>query len=335
MSNETTILSDLIFNELEKETETLSHDNLSKSIVDMSLSLETRIKAIDMYYQQEGGDNTIETINKLATIYEMSGTKLLRQYLFAICEKSTIEPFLQSLAARALHAFNNQDELGYKAIDIVYPKLGMEIGTPYKIEFVKMLMQSDSYRQKSRDYFCEIINNLQLDCDYRYKIILGFEYKPVEDEKYNHEQNERILYFITEANLCFIKNKENKIRYRILAGQYLLQKCDIGNNREIIEKIILSFAEDEKLDYNTRADATDVLLQLASPEIKKIAQKIILNLGSGNKNIYENTQNVHTKSVEDSVLQALEFLQSFDLGHRGETLWHSLQVFDNCIDIFF
>lgn len=299
----------------------LTEDNLSKAIADMSLPLEIRIKAIDVYYQKEGGNNTVETINKLATMYEMSGTKLLRQYLFAICEKSMIEPFLMSLAARALRAFNEKDELGYKAIEMVYPKLGSDIGTPYKIDFVKMLMSGDNYREKAKSYFCEIIEDLNLDCEYRYKAILGLEYK---DEKLDEEKFKRMLYFIKEANLCFLKNNMNKVQYRILAGQYLLQKCDIVAERNDIESVLLGFARDEALEYNLRADSTDVLLQLGSEETKKIAQGIILQLGVGNKNVfsvYDNAQNVHTKEVEESVVQALEFLQTFQvMKYRGKTI---------------
>ena len=189
MAKKITELTEIMYNESDKNDDfSLTEENLSKSIVDMTLSLETRIKAIDMFYKKEG-NNTIETVNKLATMYEMSGTKLLRQYLFAICEKSSIDPFLMSLAARAIISFNDKDEMGYKAIDIVYPKLGSNIGTPYKIDFVKMLMNSDSYREKSNMYFCQIIDDISLDCDYRYKAILSLENKP------ENKNQEKINYF--------------------------------------------------------------------------------------------------------------------------------------------
>lgn len=320
MATRTTDLSNLFYTE-EKVEEILTDENLSKSIVDMSLSLETRIRAIDLYYQKEGGNNTVETINKLATIYEMSGTKLFRQYLFAICEKSTIEPFLKSLSARALYAYNSNDPLGYKAIDMVYPMLGADIGTPYKIDFVKMLMNSDEYKTKAKDYFCQIINDTSLNCDYRYKTILSLEYRPAEDEKFDPEKGAKMLYFIQEANICFLYNTKNKTQYRILAGQYLLQKCNIDLP---CENILLEFARDETLEYNLRADSADVLLQLGSAEAKNSAREIIVHLGVGTKNVatlYDNAQNVHSKEVEESVLQALEFLQTFELlKNKGKSI---------------
>lgn len=324
MATKTTEISSLTL-DLENDeniVELLSDENLSKSIVDLSLSLETRIKALDMYYQKEGGDNTIETLNKLSTMYEMSGTKTLRQYLFSICEKSLIEPFLKSIAARALNSYDQTDELGYVAIDMVYPQLGSDIGTPYKIDFIKMLMLSEKHTEKSKDYFCQIINDNKLDCQYRLKSILSLE--RVDEEKIDKEKQKRMLYFITQANLCFVANKENKTLYRILAGQYLLQKCELNEEKKTVEKILLDFAEDKDLEYNLRADATDVLLHLGSDESKKLAKEIILHLGVGNKNIatlYDNAQNVHTKEVEESVLQALEFLQTFQImKYKGKTI---------------
>jgi hypothetical protein len=293
-----------------KDAEILSDDNLSKSIMDFSLSLETRIKAIDAYYVKEGGNNTVETINKLAVIYEMSGTRQLRTYLYTICEKSNIEPFLKSLLVKALYSHNPKDELAFKAIDLVYPMLGADIGTPFKIEFVKMLANSSEYLEKAKNYFCAIIEDDRIDCEFRFK---------------SAQSMEENLFILTEAYLCFIKNERNKLLYRILAGQSLLQRCKLKDGREIeVERILLGIAKNESYEYNTRADATDVLLQLGTQETKAIAKEIMLRLGVGNKNIinlYDNAQNVHTKEIEESVNEALEFLQTFNiLKHNGSTI---------------
>jgi len=298
------------------ETDFLDEDNLPKAIVDLSLSLDTRILAINLYYKKEE-NNVIELLNKLGTMYELSGTRLLREYLFAICEKSTIAPFLKSVSARSLFDHDSEDDLGYKAIDLVYPLFGTDVGTPYKIEFVKILMKNDKYRQKARDHFCATINDVTIDCDYRYKAILSLEYKSEADEL-----PEKMNYFIREACLEFLMNDKNLPQYRILAGQNLLLTKDYPNIK-VVEKVLLAFAEDKNLDYNLRADSTDVLLQLGSDEIKIVAKDIIMSLGrtTGPVTLYSNAQNVHTREIEDSVKDALEFLQSFEImKHKGETI---------------
>lgn len=295
----TDITSGLI-NEVPEEEFLLDPDNLSKQIVDLSLPVKTRIEALNLYYTNER-ENAIETINKLIMMYELSGTKVLRSFLFDICDNSTIPPFLQSLCAKGLCSHDANDLLGYKAVSIVYPKLGKDVGTPYKIDFVKLLMKNSNYKAEADKYFCQIIDDTTLNCDYRYKAILGL----------GEEHSE----FTISACQVFIKNPENATNYRILACQNLL----IRKVNEIeVEKILLSFSTDENVEYNLRADATDVLLQMGSDSSKALAQKIIMVLGAGEgrkvpRTLYDNAQNVHTKEVEDSVKDALEFLQSFGI----------------------
>jgi len=283
--------------------ETIDTDNLNKFIVDLSNSLENRIKALNMFYQKEG-EGTIEIINKLIMLYELSGTSSLRKFLFAICETSLLNPLLKSIVAKGLCTHNPEDQLGYMAIDMIYPNMGNDIGTPYKVDFIKLLMMNENYKIQAKNHFCDIIDDININCEYRYKIILDLE-RP------------QYIYFIKQGLLHFLKNSKNMTLYRILASQNLLQNCEISEERSIIEDIILCFANDINLDYNLRADATDVLLQLGSDTAKDTAKIIIMNLGCVGtrkpKTIYQNAQNVHSKEIEDSIKQGLEYLQTFGL----------------------
>lgn len=293
---------------LEEDDIQIDDENLSKYIVDLSLSAEKRLEALNKYYNKFPED-TLEVINKLSMMYELSGTKILRQYLFDICEKSSIDPLLQSIACKTLHLYDEKDDIGYEAVDIVYPKLKLQVGTPYRIDFVKILMKNEKYKDKAKEYFCEIINDNNIDCNYRYKTILSLE----------KEQN--MVYFIETACFAFLQNNTNLIRLRILSSQYLLGK---KFEQELVEKFLLHCAQDEKLDVNIRADATDVLLQLGSDTTKQTAKNIIMELGSNGKRtntIYDNSQNVHHKKVEESLNEGLEFLQGFEImKYRGKPI---------------
>jgi len=131
-------------------------------------------------------------------------------------------------------------------------------------------MLHTTYKKQSLQYFCNIINNLKLDCDYRYKTVLSLENKEIPAR----------VYFIKESALLFFKNQNNRTLYRILAGQYLIQKTKIkGKELEQTELTLMGFAQDPDLDYNIRADAADVVLQLGSEENKKTAREIIMMLG--------------------------------------------------------
>ena len=120
-----------------------------------------------------------------------------------------------------------------------------------------------------------------------------------------------------ESTYEFFNNNANRTLYRILAGQYLIQKCEINDSdREHIEITVMSFAQDPYLDYNLRADAADVILSLGSNDNKILAREIIILLGRQDgtvKTIFDNAQNVHVDEIEKSVLEALEFLSSINM----------------------
>ncbi len=315
----TTELSNIIFDEenIESDESHLYIENLSKTIMDFMLPLETRIQAINLYYENEGGDNTVEFISKLSTLYEISGTSIMKKYLFAICTESNIEPLLKSFAARALWSYNNEENLAYQAINIVYPLFGPEIGTPYKIDFVKILMNNDEYEEQAVTHFSSIINDDNLDCDFRYKTILDLEHKTEKEDEEDKILKEKMLIFISKFLLIFLKNENNKTMYRLLAAQYILQNCEINKEqRDYIENCLLLIAKNTSIEYDLRADATDVLLQLASDSVKEEAQEIIMELGRNNnivRSIYDNAQNAHNLEIEASVLEGLQFLHSFNI----------------------
>jgi hypothetical protein len=106
--------------------------------------------------------------------------------------------------------------------------------------------------------------------------------------------------------------------HKILSAQYLLiNNCEYY---ESIEKEILEIALNKDSVYNIRADASDMLLRLSkSEDIKEKAKNIIYELGNNEngvarkaKTIFENAQNAHYDEIEDSVLEALEFLNGID-----------------------
>jgi len=126
-------------------------------------------------------------------------------------------------------------------------------------------------------------------------------------------------YFLFNSQMEFLFFEDNMTYYKVLAGQYLLQKFvdDMDEyEKNDTEFQLLSFAEDEELDYDRRADAADVLLTSGTEIFKKRARVVIMNLGSikGHmRTVFDNAQNVHTEEVESSVSEALEFFSMMPL----------------------
>lgn len=313
----------------------LEEDKLQDYILDLSLDQETRLEAFEKFYQKNGEDS-IEILSRLSGMYQFSGTKILQNFLYSICMHSIVSSFLKLESAKSLLSFEEATEkiypkddkelsniktesnekiiqrnnerkiLAYIALNFVCSNL-YNLSTPCKIEAVCILMQNTEYKEQSNLYFKNIILDQSISCDYRYKSILSLERKNIIDKD----------YFITNACLQFLEDIQNMTMYRILSGQYLLQKCSLSETtKNMIEKILLAFAEDTALDYNLRADAADTLLSLASDQTKIKAREIIYLLGRSEgdvKTIFDNAQNVHTTEVENSVLEILEFFSTITL----------------------
>lgn len=288
----------------------INNESIEESIIDLSLPLNVRIKSIEDFYKQFGHIETIEIVNRLSSMYQMSGTKILEKYMYELTsDECKIHTFLKLTAAKSLCYFDSKKVIGYQSLDNICKNFSfdIDISTPVKIESICLLMSHPSYKKQSRDYFCNIINDVNLDCNYRYKTILSLENKNIPDK----------FYFIKESSLEFINNPSNQTLHRILAGQLIIQKCEPTKpETKTIENILFSFATNSALEYNLRADSADVILKLGCPENKIKAKEIIMMLGRCTKGsvrtIFDNAQNVHTDDIEESITEAIEFLSSIE-----------------------
>ena len=56
-------------------------DNLPSIVMNLSKSLDKRINAFEKYYE-ERGDNAIEILRTLSSMYQMSGSKLIEHFFY-------------------------------------------------------------------------------------------------------------------------------------------------------------------------------------------------------------------------------------------------------------
>jgi ribosomal 50S subunit-recycling heat shock protein len=317
-------------NEEEVDEGYLLLDNvIEKTILDLCLPLHVRIKAIERVYEKGDVDYITGLLQRLAMLYQVSGVVIIKNYLIEICTNCKIDSMLKSVVAKSICYYNKNDEIGYKLIDQLFSTFNENVGTPYKLELIHLLLKHPDYKEKATNYLCEIVNNNKLQHDYRYKTILSMENlgKPEHLKRHeleNTELTELANYVVSRACLSFLENKENLVTYRILSAQYLLQKCKISEKTsKEIQQTLLSFSKDDSLDHGVRADATDVLLQLGNDENKEAAREHILYLGrlggkDGEKErivrtLYDNAENVHTHEFEESIKEGIEFLHSFEI----------------------
>lgn len=279
----------------------LELSQLYQNTYDLTLPEKYRLECLSCYCQNHP-EESANVINKLNSMFLYSYSKLIESYLYNICILTDIDISLRLESAKCL-SWNS--EKGFIALDILCSQFDeITLSTTLKVDAVITLMNNEKFKDKSLKYFYKIINDNNIDPLFRYKTIQSLDIKL--------EKKEDIIYFSRCSCLSFLKNEKNPIRYRILACQYLLRKCEIDASlKSYIEETLISFAKDDQLDVNVRADAVDVILQSGSDEARKIASQLIIllgTMGSISKTVFDNSQNVHHQAIEESANKILEFL---------------------------
>ena len=199
-----------------------------------------------------------------------------------------------------------------EAFDILYQMDFNGLPSLCKLEFVYYLMESENndHINKSVDLLMSIVCDKNIPVDYRYKILNSL------DKKTGVIFNNKISdYIIKSSFIRFIEDDQEESYYKCLGIQYLYRYKE---NFEItdfskMETILIDMAKDELLEYNRRADAADTLYNIGSDESKKKAKDILSYLGNINgraKTFFENSQNVHSISIEKSVLESIKSILS-------------------------
>jgi len=123
--------------------------------------------------------------------------------------------------------------------------------------------------------------------------------------------------FIYPLLLYFSECENMFTTYRIISCQNLLQNfkdnLEEDNKFMTIQQTLYSFANDSHLDYDLRADATDVLLGLGDKNYIALARDIIILLGRETHTIFNNKQNIHNIHIDESTEKILQTIFSKQL----------------------
>lgn len=318
-------------------------DMLSNISMDLSFPLERRTKAIEIYNKHFELD-VIELATKISGMYMFSRAKILEEYMYELCVKSNISNNIKIILAKSLGCHG--EDIGYIALNVLCKEFSsdhLDISTPIYIDTIKLLFKSEKYRSNAMEYFIGVINNQKIDCDYRYNTILSLEndlgdmeslISNPEDSDDNEENtrikedncktkstNEFMSESIKESMNAFFYMEENEMMYRLLSSQYLFQHYDKNNleeytniNMENLEYILINIAENTDIEYNLRADATDIVLKFGKN--KDRAQRVIMllgDIGGKAKTIFENAQNAHYDEFAKSVNDGIDFLNTIPI----------------------
>jgi uncharacterized protein (UPF0147 family) len=323
----------------------ITPENAREIALDISIGIDIRIKAIETCYIHRE-EEAIELIKKIGGMYVFSGSSVLQEYLIRICAaaisnilKADVIVSLLSFEEWYIEANGETDKQetdlynmevkkrnyqrnirSYECLN-TFCKNMTDLPTPCKLDLIYALMESSDFEDQARLYFQTIVNDLTIDCEYRYKAILCLEKRFGSNGKVSYERwkiNNRELA-LKQSMEIFSNQLGNMTVYRILAGQYLLQKLKSHlTESEInhIQSLLLDIANDTDLDINLRADAADTLLSLGSEPVVRLATAIIEELGRTTivpRTIYDNAQNVHTQEVSESIEESISKLLDYPI----------------------
>lgn len=280
------------------------NDPDSIDIFDMSIPSDVRIKVINTLHK----DVQLEYVNKLNSMYSVSGTTLIHSFITDLCgDSSTISSNLKVECAKCLCLKNIEAIENFNLLHTIL-KEHHNIPIPCRVLAIIFLTKSHTFNHKLIiSLFESIIKDYMIECDYKYKMIVSLE------EVYNLDKKKYIYPLL----MIFSKFSNMLTTYRILSCQRLLQyfKYELVDNNtySLIQNILYSFSTDEELDYNLRADSTDVLLGLGDEEHKKLAREMLTILGSRKYTIYDDQQNVHNVNIDESSNDILNVLLSHKL----------------------
>ena len=167
--------------------------------------------------------------------------------------------------------------------------------------------ENEVKKEISQECLLDIINDLTISSEIRYRIIHSFTSKSgiksiMNSVKIPVPYDEMFLYGLQHD---FFNEKANGIRERILSGQNLLQiSCTPDTTKQEICTELLSVASDHLRTENERADAADVVLRMGSNEFRVKAKEVINSLGFStvsmkNANVMDRFKTIYTNSQKD------------------------------------
>ena len=301
---------------------------IRRCAMDLFSPLDIRLQYLELFYKRDPTQFS-ELISCINGMYSFSRTVSLKAYVIGIAWSALIPIIYRIDCAK------NVNDDGYPILNqLCHDPLFAFEPTPIRVETVMYLMKIGlkeekgkekakekekekekdkemdkdenikKYRENARNFFCEIVNDVHVDCLYRFKLIQRLE---------NDFKDELFHYYADVASLRFVESHHNHLVYRVICCQYMFQKCDAPLHI-FANEFLLHIASLPDINEDIRADACDILLAYGTPENVENARMILFVLGGGERarhNIFKNSQNVHNQAVEESVEKMIEFISTF------------------------
>ena len=201
-----------------------------------------------------------------------------------------------------------------------------EIPTPVRASLIKTLIASNTHQETGLGHARSLVLSPYIHIEYRMRFILDLH--TIHTPNTPVYEMEKSVYTSWSKGVLvdFIRDHNLSSKHRNIVGSILLNTYNLSENEfgEIYE-ILYTIGTGRREDYDTRADALDILVssarRMGRMDMYERANRELHALGvtRTGKTIYDNAQNVHQKSITDNAMKVLSYLEK-KIADKGITV---------------
>lgn len=275
-----------------------------------------RIGALNKLFRldSDDGNMTLTVINH--TLSTRPGSHILDTILDSI---SQIDFSLEN-SYRLLHmlflSYPSKRESILDAMERILYTHERKIPSPIRANIIKYLIMNKTHQSRGLDQARDLVFDEDIDIGFRLRFILDLD--TIRMPNMNDFSMEKDLYmdWSKKVLLVFVKSIYLSTGHRVIVSNILLGKYSLERDEsETVLDILFGIGRSQRENYNTRADALDVVVSNARrfgyTDIYQEANAELHALGvtKSGKDIYSNAQNVHEKSIVQSALNVLTYIE--------------------------
>ncbi|AMQ10766.1 hypothetical protein [Brazilian marseillevirus] len=288
---------------------------ISSLVKSSALQNPVRLSSLETLYKTKRGDIGNDCLcasrDSLNFFVDKRAKKEL-EFLVLASRSENVDSFQRLLNAVCIYNFGHFD-ICYELFSSLAKSQAMFL--PHRLESLKFLVfsEDEDNTETARSIIVEIAKDLEISSQARYKFVAEFSHPGCMRSLCNIERLWATppAEFTRDIQNSFFSVKENNgVRENILCAQCLLQ-LQVTSEEEKTQAMewLCSVAENFALEHDVQADACDVLLRLGSASFRTRANTVLTLLAQASREmttVYTDKQNVHTKSINDSVNEFLE-----------------------------
>lgn len=282
-------------NETQQQQQQPEPNDPLNDLFDFSLTREMRMDALTKLLHTHP-TQAHEIIRKLLTIYFMSPLKSLGIFIDETTQHHELPLELRLECISSLCDQDKTRHTGHQRLDECIDTMKEHnISVTRRLDYILLLIQTGDFAHRKETLY-EFLNDTDIDETFRFCSLC----------KLKHNTGNDIM---VNAMNRFIACETNSHKIRILVCQHIMfeEECV---DKTYAEEMLVKWMEDDTLDERIRADCADVLLRTGKDDHVMRAHDTLKQLGGEYMNIYQNKENAHTYSIEQSVRKTIEYLET-------------------------